>query len=377
MSERPRLPHVPGAWLVGLAIAGGAMVAGLSYEQSRRLILAAQSEGEVALAKGLAVGLADPLVTQDYGGMEARLEQAMADSTIASALVIDPEGRVLVHLQRRRPTEPTELLFQPRRISPPRAASAATPASARWNDRWMAIEAGAPVGWLRLRIWSRRTDAVLNLLARQYLLLAVLAAALFGGLLLLGAQQLRRQSQLREQRVQAEREELDRSAHTDPLTGVWNRRGVERELQRLLGSPERRRSDRLAICMIDLDDFKPVNDAYGHAVGDQLLLAVARRMRAFLREDDLFGRLGGDEFIAVLRGCGEEELARRLAGRIIHALRSPFVFDQMQIRIGASIGIALDSHGVSEPMHALLQRADQAMYAAKHEGKGHVIVSLG
>lgn len=219
MSERPRLPHVPGAWLVGLAIAGGAMVAGLSHEQSRRLILAAQSEGEVALAKGLAVGLADPLVTQDYGGMEARLEQAMADSTIASALVIDPEGRVLVHLQRRRPTEPTELLFQPRRISPPRAASAATPSSARWNDRWMAIEAGAPVGWLRLRIWSRRTDAVLNLL-------------------LLGAQPLRRQSQLREQRVQAEREELDRSAHTDPLTGVWNRRGVERELQRLLGSPQ-------------------------------------------------------------------------------------------------------------------------------------------
>ena len=165
-------------------------------------------------------------------------------------------------------------------------------------------------------------------------------------------------------------------ASHDALTSLANRRELTDRMDQILGHPPRT-GTRLGVLFIDVDDFKPVNDAYGHAVGDQLLLAVARRMRAFLREEDVFGRLGGDEFIAVLRGCGEEELARRLAGRIIHALKSPFVFDQMQIRIGASIGIALDAHGSEEPMQSLLRRADQAMYAAKHEGKGHVIVSLG
>jgi diguanylate cyclase (GGDEF)-like protein len=205
--------------------------------------------------------------------------------------------------------------------------------------------------------------------------LGLLAASLIGGLMLVSQQQLRRQSQLRHQRLHAEKEALDRTAHSDPLTGIWNRRGLERELQRLLGDSELRQDARLAICLIDLDDFKPVNDVYGHAVGDQLLVAVSRRMRGLLREHDVLGRLGGDEFIAVLRGCSDPELAHKLAERIIEALNKPFVFGEMQVRVGASIGIALDGDGSDEPLHDLMRRADQAMYQAKQEGKGSAIVS--
>lgn len=365
----------PAALLVALAIAAGAGVGGLSYQQSRQLILAAQAEGQAALAKGLAVGLADPLVTQDYGGMEARLEQAMADPTIASAVVIDSGGRVLVHLERPKPAAATALLFQPSRIDPPQPGQQASRPALGQDIRWVPIEAGAPVGWLQLRIWSTRSDAVLQLLIRQYLLLGALAAALFGALMLVAYEHLRRQSLHRARRLQAEAEALDRSAHTDLLTGIWNRRGIERELQRILETADLRRTARVAICMIDLDDFKPVNDTYGHAIGDQLLLGVARRMRGLLREDDLLGRLGGDEFIVVLRGCASPELALRLADRIVHGLTSPFVFDHLQVRVGASIGIALDAGGSEEALSSLLQRADQAMYQAKNGGKGHVIVS--
>ncbi len=127
--------------------------------------------------------------------------------------------------------------------------------------------------------------------------------------------------------------------------------------------------------MIDLDDFKPVNDAYGHAVGDQVLVAVTRRLRGFLREGDILGRLGGDEFIAIFRNCADPMISRKLAARIVLGLKAPFFFDGLQVRIGASIGIALNATDPDEAMQSLLERADQAMYIAKHGGKGHLIIA--
>jgi diguanylate cyclase (GGDEF)-like protein len=300
-------------------------------------------------------------------------------------LLLRPLRQRARHLLRpppllQQPRRPHALPLLPRqpppsRLPPPQPGQQASQPAAGESLRWVPIEAGAPVGWLQLRIWSTRTDPVLQLMGRQYLLLGGLAAALFGALILVANEQLRRQSLQRANRLHAEKEALDRSAHSDPLTGIWNRRGMERELERILTTADLRQGARLAICMIDLDDFKPVNDVYGHAVGDQLLMEVARRMRGVLREDDLLARLGGDEFIAVLRGCASPDLAHRLADRLLQGLTAPFVFDHMQVRVGASIGIALDAAGSDESLPSLLQRADQAMYEAKNGGKGHVVVS--
>lgn len=360
----------PALWLVGAPLVFGALVGWISYRQSSDLLIQSQERTRRALASGLAVGLADSVVTEDYAAMEARLEQAMADPSIASAAVVDGSGHVLVHLERPSPSRPPRLLLQPARLAPPRQEDAPRERSASGvSTRWTPIEAATvPVGWLRLRTWLSGTDAVLELLRRQYLVLGGLAAVVLATGLINGYLEMRRQGHRRELA-------LDHSAHTDPLTGLWNRRGIERELGRLLDDQGRRQGAPLAIGMIDLDDFKPVNDVHGHEVGDRLLVAVSRRLKGFLREGDLVGRLGGDEFLVVLRDCPTRELALQLANRITAGLGTPFYLDHVEARVGASIGIALEGDAHGQSLEELLRRSDQAMYQAKHGGKGHVVIA--
>ena len=345
----------------------------------------------MALARGLALGLADQLAIDDYAGMESRLEQAMADETISSALVVDTEGKVLVHLQRRRPSDVPELVFVPQRILLPRSGLESPVTTNGITTRWSPIEAGLPVGWLKLRTWSSSTDAVLRLLAQQYLVLGSLTAALVGTLLVSGNRQMRRQAQLREQQLNDEKLDLERIALTDPLTGLYNRRGIERALLETLQNPASRATAALAVCMIDLDDFKTVNDVHGHGIGDLLLTAVAQRLRSYLREGDCVGRIGGDEFIAVFRGCSERELALTLAKRISDGLNQPFRLGDHLIRIGASIGVVLDAEqslvpnlcehpsdadsNASSCLESLVKLADRAMYLVKQNGKRQVAIA--
>lgn len=380
MSERGRArqrPSLAGSLpssvlLASLSILTGLVIGGASYQQSRQLIEQSQERTRTALARGLVVALADQLVLQDYAGMESRLQQAMADPSLASAVVTDPSGKVLVHLNRERPEAEPALLFEPARLPPPQSVEARSSRSGSISTRWTAIDAGLePLGWLQLRTWSTSTDAVLALLARQYLVLGTLAAALLGTLVVSAQRQIRQ----REQRLRRENAELEQKALSDPLTGVWNRRGIEHALEGILERPKGGQGEPLAVCMIDLDDFKPVNDTYGHAIGDQVLVAVSRRLRGVLREGDLLGRLGGDELIAVFRHCPDPEIARQLAARIVSGLKAPFIFDELTIRIGGSIGLALNAGDRNEPIVSLLKRADQAMYAAKQGGKGHVVMS--
>ena len=369
-----RLPT--GLILASVSVFIALVIGGASYQQSRQLIEQSQERARVALARGLVVALADQLVVNDFAGMESRLQQAMADPSLASVLITDPSGKVLVHLQREQPEAEPALLFEPPRLAPPTGKQSLSSRSGSISTRWTAIDAGLePLGWLQLRTWSTSTDAVLTLLARQYLVLGALAAALLSTLVVSAQQQIRRQSQQREWLLRQENAKLERTALTDPLTGVWNRRGIERELEEILGQTQNGQREHLAICMIDLDDFKPVNDTHGHAIGDQLLVAVSRRLRGFLRTGDVLGRIGGDEFVAIFRNCPDPEVSRKLATRIVVGLKAPFFFDDLQVLIGASIGIALSSKHGQEAMAALMERADQAMYASKQAGKGRIALS--
>lgn len=373
----PRHGPLPSGTLVAsLSVLIGLVIGAVSYQQARQLIEQSQERARAALARGLVVGLADQLAVSDYAGLESRLQQAMADPSLASALVTDPSGKVLVHLQRERPEAEPTLQFEPARITPPQQNTSGSRRSGSHSTRWTRIDAGTePLGLLRLRTWSSSTDAVLALLGRQYLVLGGLATLVVGTLLVSAQRQLNRQSRRRELLLLKEKAELERKALSDPLTGVWNRRGVEQELQRILVQPLSINQRQVAVCMIDLDDFKPVNDAYGHAVGDQVLVAVSRRLVGFLREGDILGRLGGDEFIAIFRSCADPQISRKLAARIVVGLKAPFFVDDLQVRIGASIGIALNASDPDESMESLLERADQAMYVAKHGGKGHLIIA--
>src|SRR5262249_42885313 len=124
----------------------------------------------------------------------------------------------------------------------------------------------------------------------------------------------------------------------------------------------------VAVMAIDVDNFKDVNDRYGHPVGDKVLAEVARRIQACLRDGDLAARVGGDEFVALLRGLPSADHARIQAQRLIDVLARPTVIDSMTLSCKASIGLRYTEG--PESTHTLVRQADNALYAAKHRGRG-------
>lgn len=176
----------------------------------------------------------------------------------------------------------------------------------------------------------------------------------------------RMRAEMRE-RLQAE-QSLQELAMNDALTGLANRRHFNERLQEAVSETSRSNLS-FAVLMIDLDRFKPVNDLYGHAVGDRLLQAIAERVGELIRAHDCFARLGGDEFALLARIHDQkQDDPARLATRILKALEAPFEIDDITCRIGASIGIAV-SHG-DETGDKLLNNADLALYSAKDAGRG-------
>ncbi len=152
---------------------------------------------------------------------------------------------------------------------------------------------------------------------------------------------------------------LAQTAMTDPLTGLANRRGLAESAQPLLAQ-----SGRHAVILFDLDRFKPINDAYGHDVGDQVLMEMARRLLQHCRDTDVAARLGGDEFVLVLGHCPDRSALEGMMQRLCDALDAPMQIGTMQHTISVSAGVAVTtSQGHS--LQTLLRLADQAMYSAK------------
>lgn len=168
-------------------------------------------------------------------------------------------------------------------------------------------------------------------------------------------------------RVEAHMRKL---AQRDPLTGLANRAIFQEMFNQALANA-RRDSTRLALLFLDLDRFKPVNDNYGHGVGDLLLRAVAERIQAAVRESDTVARIGGDEFVVLLRNVGTADSVLAVAEKIRQALNRPFAIEALQLEIAASIGVALYPEHGSDAIE-LTKHADDAMYAAKNRGRNSV-----
>jgi len=161
--------------------------------------------------------------------------------------------------------------------------------------------------------------------------------------------------------------QLAHLAHHDPLTDLPNRLLFADHLQRSIARAERGRH-RLALLFIDLDRFKEVNDTLGHALGDELLIEVARRLAGELRGSDLLARLGGDEFVCILEGIDAPQEAGRVADKLIARIAEPLMLHDNEIRVSASIGISLYP-GDDVDTDNLLRAADTAMYEAKKHGR--------
>jgi diguanylate cyclase (GGDEF)-like protein len=181
----------------------------------------------------------------------------------------------------------------------------------------------------------------------------------------------------RKARLQAEdiAERFTRDALHDPLTGLANRALFLDRLQHALAATGRHTTP-LATVLLDLDGFKEINDSYGHAVGDELLCAVAKRLTEAVRSVDTVARLGGDEFALVIEGV-DEAGKEVVIERIKRALDTPFLVQGQPRQIGGSVGLALSRGNVDTP-DDLLRRADMAMYAAKRAGRtGHAFFETG
>lgn len=182
-----------------------------------------------------------------------------------------------------------------------------------------------------------------------------------GGIKLIGTQLDITENKLAEQRVRE-------AAQHDPLTGLPNRALIFEYAGHLVAAAQRSRKQG-AVLFIDIDRFKPINDLYGHEIGDKLLQEASQRLLNCVRAEDLVGRLGGDEFVVVLPHADEEHPAATVAQHVIEALSAPFEIEALELSVSGSVGISyFPQHGTD--VDALIHAADLAMYQAKQSCHG-------
>jgi len=168
--------------------------------------------------------------------------------------------------------------------------------------------------------------------------------------------------------LQESKDHFRHAAFHDTLTNLPNRALLTENLKFVIERAKQHEDYQFAVLFLDLDRFKNVNDGLGHTIGDQLLIAMARRLEHCIREVDMVARLGGDEFAILLDGIVNSSDATNLAKRIEEKLQSPFNLSGHEVFTTTSIGIAMSSTGYDHP-EAILRDADTAMYRAKAQGK--------
>jgi diguanylate cyclase (GGDEF)-like protein len=168
---------------------------------------------------------------------------------------------------------------------------------------------------------------------------------------------------------------LEKRAATDPLTGLSNRKSLEKAVARVLSAQDGE-AYRTALLLIDLDGFKQVNDAYGHGVGDLLLQRFAHALQARMRRGDTLSRLGGDEFVILARDLDTKTDAQAIADEVQSVLNAIQTVDGHPVSVSASIGVYLfsaDTRDAPLDIPAIMRRADSAMYRAKTSGKNRTV----
>ena len=163
---------------------------------------------------------------------------------------------------------------------------------------------------------------------------------------------------------------LEALAHEDPLTGVCNRRGFLRDLGRALAYRARYGTS-IALILVDVDRFKGINDAHGHAAGDRVLQGVAGRLTSALREMDTVARLGGDEFVVIATDVHRPDDVLAVAEKLRTAMHPPLLVDGCEVPVTLSLGVGLYPDDATDA-DGLLRRSDAALYRAKEAGRDTV-----
>jgi diguanylate cyclase (GGDEF)-like protein len=218
-----------------------------------------------------------------------------------------------------------------------------------------ALFVGLILGWLPASFWTQHSYA-----------LATLGSFVVFCTIIVQRVEAVREAALAAQRRQ---EQLVAQAQVDALTGLPNRRSLQVLLERALAASSPQRP--LALYLIDLDGFKPINDTHGHAAGDALLVAFAQRLGALVRSGDVVARLGGDEFVVLAPGV-DAEAAQRLGLALLGSCAAAYDLGGLHCRVGLTIGWAL-AQGSATSAADLLMQADAALYAGKRGGRGCLV----
>ncbi|MCE8025789.1 EAL domain-containing protein [Billgrantia aerodenitrificans] len=281
-----------------------------------------------------------------------QLAERVIESSLEGIIITDPNNRI--EFVNRAFTYMTGYTAEEAVGKTPEILSSGRHDAAFYRQMWDSLKRS---GYWRGEIWNRRKSGELYL---EMLTITAITdesgavthyAALFSDI-----------THMRENE-----ERIRRLAYYDALTGLPNRRLLEDRLELAIRHAHRNQT-RLAVIFVDLDHFKAVNDALGHAFGDELLVMMSERLQMRLREDDTLARLGGDEFLVLLPDLEEVDEVTRIARRLVEAVGEPCVIEGQEFRIGCSLGISLypDDATTAE---ALVHNADVAMYRAKEEGR--------
>ncbi len=359
---------------VALGLGGFALTLGalLWFDMHYRTLLVRSEEQLVrALAEDASLLSGPPLISRDLDGLVFSLRMLLERTQISDVMVIDSDDHIVAHLARSGPGGSIAESLDGTTSTPPTVARMDRTAEGDLV-RWLPVPGAGSLGWVRVEVPPIATRGSLDAIRDQ-----TVVAAVFGGLALLlltvlsmtGAY---RVVERRESGLVAECDELHHAVQHDRLTGLFNRSGLLERLERALAS-RRAEDHRLALCFLDLDGFKAVNDRYGHEMGDLLLVEVARRLSACVRRTDMVARLGGDEFVLLLEGESRPGELLAIIERVIARVSQRVPAAGKPLRVGVSIGVAVRQPG-DDSADLMLKYADEAMYEAKRGGRNRWVL---
>lgn len=320
------------------------------------------------MAEGLAIAIQDDVISENYAQIESRLRQALSDPQVLSAMVADEDGKVLSLLELDPKTGQVKPVYGSTLIEAP-TQSSTSKTEGEITTQWLRLEAGTPIGWLRLKLIGSKVDDALIQLSRQVAQWLLAACAILLGALAIVLWRTQGLIRIEEAFLKEKTDALEMVANHDHLTKLPNRYLLLDRLGQAIASSHRNRTN-FALCFIDLDGFKPVNDAYGHDAGDYVLKEVASRLTDCVRENDTVARIGGDEFVLILVDIEVINGIHITLERILEAIKKPIALpEEADIAISLSMGVTVFPEDSSSP-EDLLNHADEAMYSAKKSGPG-------
>jgi len=295
------------------------------------------------------------------------MEDVQSVSRISESSVQLGDGRVLSLMQRESPKHEAKSIYTQKQIQLPDNA-VEVDITQDVVTQWLRLDVGVPIGWLELKISATEMDHALIQLRHEVSILLLLACLLLLAALTLILLRTRGLVRLEEDALLARNDALAHVAYHDSLTGLPNRHLLLDRLEQAIALSQRHHKC-IAICFMDLDGFKDVNDNHGHEVGDQVLREVGRRLHMCVRKNDTVARLGGDEFVILLTEISDATACEEVLERMLSTIRQPIqITGKATTRVSTSIGVTTYPTDNSPPS-VLLEHADQAMYRAKRSGK--------